>query len=117
MGAGYSTKRGVINLELGPEGPPPSFIEAQLDEHIVGVVFSQQHSIKKGRELFREKSDTAITKELQKIHNLETDDPVYKSDLSQKEKKDALESLMFVTEKTNGTVKARKVADGSKQRM
>ena len=87
MGAGYSTKRGVINLELGPEGPPPSFTEAQLDEHIVGAVFSQQHSLKKGRGLFGEKADTAITKELQKIHDLETHDLVYKSDLSQKEKK------------------------------
>ena len=87
MGVGYSTKRGVVNLELGPEGPPPSFTEAQLDEHIVGVVFSQQHSLKKGRGLFGDKADTAITKELQQIHNLETYDPVYKLDLSQKEKK------------------------------
>ena len=76
MGAGYSTNRGVINFELGPEGPPPSFIEAQLDEHIVGVVFSQQHSLRKGRGLFREKSDTAITKDLQNIHDLDTYDPV-----------------------------------------
>ena len=55
-----------------------------MDEHIIGVVFSQQHSLKKGRELFGEKVDMAITKELQKIHDLETYDPVYKSDLSQK---------------------------------
>ena len=75
MGAGYSTKRGVINLELGPEGPTPSFTEAQLDEHIVGVVFSQQHSLKQGREIFGEKADTAITKELQQIHDIETYDP------------------------------------------
>ena len=39
LGAGYSVKRGVINLELGPEVPPPSFTEAQLDEHIVGGGF------------------------------------------------------------------------------
>ena len=80
------------------------------------MVFSQQQSLRKERGLFREKADTAITKELQQIHDLKTYDPVYKSDLSQKERKDALESLMFITEKTNGTVKARKVSDGSKQR-
>ena len=102
-------------MELGPEGPLPSFTETQLDEHIVWVVLSHQHSIRKGRGLFGKKADTAITKELQQIHELETYDPVYKSDLSQKERKDALESLMFITEKTNGTVKARKIADGSKQ--
>ena len=61
-GAGYITHQGVINLELGPEGPPPSFTEAQLDEHIVEVVFSQQHSLRKGREPFGEKADTAIKK-------------------------------------------------------
>ena len=60
--------------------PLPS--KAQLDEHIVGVVFSQQHSLRKGREIFGEKADTAIKKELQKIHDLETYDLVYKSDLS-----------------------------------
>ena len=60
MGAGYRMNRGVINLELGPEGPPPSFTEAQLDEHIVGVVFSQQHSLRKGRELFGEKAGILV---------------------------------------------------------
>ena len=54
-GAGYITKQGVINLELVPEGPPPSFTESQLEENIVGVVFSQQHSLRKGREVFGEK--------------------------------------------------------------
>ena len=38
------------------------------------------------------------------------------SDLSWEENKKALESLLFITEKRNGDIKARKVADGSKQR-
>ena len=70
-------------MELGPEGPPPSFTEAQLYEHIVGVLLSQKHSLRKGRGVFGEKADTDITKELQHIHDLETYDPVYKSDLYQ----------------------------------
>ena len=42
--------------------------------------------------------------------------PVHKSDLTFEDRKKALASLMFITEKRNGDIKARKVADGSKQR-
>ena len=42
--------------------------------------------------------------------------PVYKSNRTFEDKKKALASLMFITEKRNGDIKARKVADGSKQR-
>ena len=41
--------------------------------------------------------------------------PVYKTDLTVEDRKKALASLMFITEKRNGDIKARKVADGSKQ--
>ena len=47
---------------------------------------------------------------------MDTYKPVYKSDLTFEDRKKALASLMFITEKTNGDIKARKVADGSKQR-
>ena len=42
--------------------------------------------------------------------------PSRKSNLSWEEKKQALNSLLFVTEKRNGDIKARNVAGGSKQR-
>ena len=54
-------------------------------------------------------------KELTQIHKLETYKPIMASDLSWEEKKKVLDSLLFITEKRNGDVKARKVADGSKQ--
>ena len=38
------------------------------------------------------------------------------SDLTWQDKKDALRSLLMITEKRNGDIKARQVADGSKQR-
>ena len=41
---------------------------------------------------------------------------MYKADLSIEDRKKALASLLFITEKRNGDIKARKVADGSKQR-
>ena len=42
--------------------------------------------------------------------------PLHKSDLTFEDRKKALASLLFITEKRNGDIKARKVADGSKQR-
>ena len=47
---------------------------------------------------------------------MDTYEPVHKSDLTFKDRKKSLASLMFITEKRNGDIKARKVADGSKQR-
>ena len=51
-------------------------------------------------------------KELTQIHKLETYEPIMASYLSWEEK-----SLLFITEKRNGDIKARKVANGSNQCM
>ena len=91
--------------------------EEQSDAHIVGVIFAQHFSLKKGLELFGEKADVAVQKELNQIHQMDTYKPIYKSDLTFEDRKKALASLMFITEKRNGDIKARKVADGSKRRM
>ena len=47
---------------------------------------------------------------------MDTYEPGHKSDLTFKDSKKSLASLIFITEKRNGDIKARKVADGSKQR-
>ena len=78
---------------------------------------TQQYSMKKAKELFGDKADAAVMRELTQISEFETYVPLKASDLSWEEKKKALESLIFVTKKRNGDIKARKVADGSKQRM
>ena len=117
-GAGYSTKRGVINLQFDNDAPPPpDMTEANTDAHILGVIFVQQYGLNKGIELFGEKSDAAVVKELTQINELETYEPIMAPDLSWEEKKKALESLLFITEKRNGDVNPRKVADSRKQCM
>ena len=90
--------------------------EEQSDAHIVGVIFSQHFHLKKDLELFGEKADVAVQKELNQIYQMDTYEPVHKSDLTFEDRKKALASLMFITEKRNGDIKARKVADGSEQR-
>ena len=66
-------------------------------------------------ELFCEKAYAAVVKELTQIHELETYEPMA-SYLSWEEKKKALDYLLFTIEKRNRDIKARIVADVSKQR-
>ena len=72
-------------------------------------------SLKKGLELFGDKTDIAVPKELTQIHDMETYEPVDPKTMTYEDRKKALASLLFITEKRNGDIKARNVADGSKQ--
>ena len=114
-GSEYCTKRRVINLQMHGTTPPPKMTESRIESHLVGVVMAQQYIMKKAKELFGDKADAAVMRELNQINDFETYVPLKASDLSWKEKKRALESLIFVTEKRYVDTKARTVADGSKQ--
>ena len=70
----------------------------------------------KGLKLFGNKADVAVQKELSQIHAMDTYEPIMKSLITMEDRINTLESLMFIIEKINGDIKARKVADGSKQR-
>ena len=61
--------------------------EEQLDAHIVGVIMAQQHGMKKGLQLFGDKVNVAVQKEIKQIHELETYEPILVSDLSWEDKK------------------------------
>ena len=56
--------------------------EEQLNAHIVGVIMAHQHGLKKGLQLFCDKANVAVEKELKKIHKLDTCEPILASDLS-----------------------------------
>ena len=71
--------------------------EEQLDAHILGVIMAQQHGLKKGIQIFGDKVNVAVQKELKQIHELETNEPTLASDLSWEDKKNNLESLLFIT--------------------
>ena len=88
----------------------------RLTEHLLGVTLVQQYNLKKGMELFGDRAEAATTKELQSIHDFGTYEPQDAKLLSREERLRALSALMFIVEKRNGDIKARKVAVGSKQR-
>ena len=120
-GAGYKAQQnmnevqGVINLNLGEEQKLPPLVEAQIDNHIMGVVFAQQYTLEKGTEKFGDRAEEATTKELKQIHDMGTYQPLDATKITKKERMEALSSLLFITERRDGRIKSRKCAIGSKQ--
>ena len=122
QGAGYSAKKGFINVEVNRgAGPLMQMTSEESEAHVVGLVLAQMYSLRKGTELFGEKAEQATMAELTQIDNFETYKPVHKHELSEQDRRDALESMIEVTEKRadeegHRKIKSRMVADGSKQR-
>ena len=51
-GAGYTTKQGVVHLNVEDDAPPlKTMTEEESDAYVVGVIFAQPFSLKKGLEL------------------------------------------------------------------
>jgi hypothetical protein len=63
--------------------------------------------LKKGIKEYGELGKQSVVKEMKQLHGRYCFKPVHITTLSPTEKKRALESLNFLTEKQNGTTKAR----------
>ena len=59
----------------------------------------EYYSMKKGIDLFGDQVETAVTKEIKKINNMNTYKPNHAHELMTKERKVALSLLLFITEK------------------
>ncbi len=105
---------GVINLNLIDEKCAP-IDEYDLDEHIIGLIMAHQYSMKKGIKLFGEKIEKATLKEIKQIHDMDTYTPMDSTKLTKEQKRKALFTLFFLTEKRDGKIKDRQVADGRLQ--
>ena len=58
------------------------FDEADIGEHIVGLIMAHQYTPKKGLELFGKKAAEAAVKEVKQIHNMDTYTPIDSKTLS-----------------------------------
>ena len=94
-----------LDCLMSENWPPVDFTEEQLNDHIMGVVMSEHFSLKKGIRLFGDKAKEATTKEVQAIHDMGTYELLDASELTRDKKRDALESLLFITEKRDGQAK------------
>ena len=78
--------------------------------------FVQQYGLGKGIQKFGMKGKEAAISEMKQLHDRVVFTPIDVSQLTQKEKDEAMESLMFLVEKRDGRVKGRACADGSIQK-
>ena len=92
------------------------------DETIRGALPMVAHKVmlhmamKKGLREFGARGETAVSTELMQIHMQNTFKPEYFNDLTQQQRRKALESLLFLNEKRTGEIKGRMCANGSTQR-
>jgi hypothetical protein len=78
--------------------------------------FIQAYSLNKGVKKFGKPGWDAALKEMKQLNDREVFEPINVSQLSAIEKKRALESLIFLVEKKDKTIKGRTCANGSTQR-
>ena len=76
----------------------------------------KQYSLKAGLCRFHDRGNEAVVKELTQFHTLNCFCPRDLSTLLREDRRNAITSLMFLTEKRTGGIKARACANGSTQR-
>jgi hypothetical protein len=78
--------------------------------------FTQTFSLSRGMKKFGEKGCQAAVKEMEQLYERIIFDLIHADDITTVEKKCILESLIFLTEKRDGTIKCCTCANGSIQR-
>ena len=84
---------------------------------IKGVSFVETYSLKKGLKKFKERGHQAAVGEMKQLHDRVCFCPINPNTMTTTERKKAMESLIFLTEKRDGRIKARTCANGSVQRQ
>eukprot|EP00956_Cyclotella_meneghiniana_P035517 scaffold115573_cov38-Cyclotella_meneghiniana.AAC.1 len=109
---------GIDPRALAQLGMPPveELVSDSVVMHVMGVILAQTYSLNKGLKLFGERGEASVKKELQQLHDLVTYTPVHARELTDKQKREALASLIFLTEKRCGRVKTRACVNGNPQR-
>jgi hypothetical protein len=92
--------------------------EAHIDPNytLVAHIVMVQYSMKSGMKQFKQRGEDAVSKELSQLHFRDTFKPINPKDLTNEERKEVLESHLFLKEKRDTTVQSRMAAGGNKQR-
>ena len=93
----------------------PSTVYSDVLPKVVHTMMTQL-AVKKGLKEFGDQGKDAVSSELPQIHMQDTFAPTYGGDLTSEERRQALESLLFLEEKRSGKIKGRMCANGSTQR-
>jgi hypothetical protein len=81
-----------------------------------GASFTQQHMLKKGPQKFGERGAEASIKNMDQPHQRNCFTPVSVSEMTQAERKKAMEAFVFLTEKQDGSIKGQMVCNGKPTR-
>lgn len=79
---------------------------------IQGASFAQQYILKKGLHKFGNRGAAAATAEMDQLHRRNCFTPISIASMTPLERKRAMEALMFLTEKRDGSIKGRMVYNG-----
>jgi hypothetical protein len=92
--------------------------DAHLNQNYLLVAhhIMTQFSTKAGMQQFKERGNKAMTKELSQLHFRDTFKPVNSKELKKQERRQVLESHLFLKVKRDTSVKDQMVAGGYKQR-
>ena len=109
-GKSYASTAGVTTHLIRPE------VHIDSSYTLVAHIIMVQDSTKADMKQFKQRGEDAVSKELSQSHFRDTFDPINPKDLTDAERKEVLESHLFLKEKRDATVKGRMVAGGNKQR-
>jgi hypothetical protein len=76
----------------------------------------KQYGLKAGLQKFADRGNTAVMKELTQFHTMNVFCPMNPKKLTRDDRRNALSSLMFLTEKQSGEVKDKTISPKKKQR-
>ena len=82
----------------------------------INYTFAQTYSLAKGIKVFGNRGLKAAYNKMRQLHDRCVFKPINVNELSTIKRRRAMESLIFLTEKKDGTIKARTCANGSTQR-
>ena len=88
----------------------------QSHQGLENMTFIQTYSLQKGLKKFHDKGYDAANGEMTQLHDRKCFVPINIKNLTQVERRRALESLIFLVEKRDGRIKARTCANGSVER-
>ena len=85
------------------------------DAHVIHHVMTQV-SLKQGLKKWPKESDAVVNKEMSQMHEKSVFEPTHGDNVTDQEKRGALNSIMFIKEKRCGLIKARACVDRRPQR-
>ena len=106
----YSMEEGIVMARIIGD------MRSKVADKNVSVSFAQQYLLKKGLIKFGEAGRDGAVKEMTQLHQRECFTPISVANMTASEKKKAMDALMFLTEKRDGTIKGRMVYNGKPTR-